>query len=229
MSGNSQNDDLPQPAWKVCAGIIWLCVFGYFFFRIDLPNSSPTANRTDVWLDLPDLLFYSVVRHPETPAGGWAYFPQRLPILFVGCWMLGGVWGLGHLMLRSLGLRPLLRRVEKSVFAFGLGLSGVSLLVLGAGLLAQRVPGVLSGGTLGIGLFVFALIEFAIRRTWDRSASSSAVSAMPAGTGKSSSKRADSEFSLSRLRAVLLRGQIPFGILARGIAGLAMGDRKSVV
>jgi hypothetical protein len=222
MSGNSQNDDLPQPAWKVCAGIIWLCVFGYFFFRIDLPNSSPTVNRTDVWLDLPDLLFYSVVRHPEAPAGGWAYFPQRLPILFVGCWMLGGVWGLGHLMLRSLGLRPLLRRVEKSVFAFGLGLSGVSLLVLGAGLLAQRVPGALSGETLGIGLFVFALIEFAIRRTWDRSASSSAVSAMPAGTGKSSSKRADSEFSLSRLRAVLLRGQIPFGILARGIAGLAM-------
>ncbi len=223
MSGNSQNDDLPQPAWKVCAGIIWLCVFGYFFFRIDLPNSSPTVNRTDVWLDLPDLLFYSVVRHPEAPAGGWAYFPQRLPILFVGCWMLGGVWGLGHLMLRSLGLRPLLRRVEKSVFAFGLGLSGVSLLVLGTGLLAQRVPGALSGETLGIGLFVFALIEFAIRRTWDRSASSSAVSAMPAGTGKSSSKRADSEFSLSRLRAVLLRGQIPFGILARGIAGLAMG------
>ncbi|MDA0808373.1 MAG: hypothetical protein O2945_15905 [Planctomycetota bacterium] len=214
---------MPQPAWKVCAGIIWLCVFGYFFFRIDLPNSSPTVNRTDVWLDLPDLLFYSVVRHPEAPAGGWAYFPQRLPIVFVGCWMLGGVWGLGHLMLRSLGLRPLLRRVEKSVFAFGLGLSGVSLLVLGAGLLAQRVPGALSGETLGIGLFVFALIEFAIRRTWDRSASSSAVSAMPAGTGKSSSKRADSEFSLSRLRAVLLRGQIPFGILARGIAGLAMG------
>ena len=223
MSGNSQNDDLPQPAWKVCAGIIWLCVFGYFFFRIDLPNSSPTVNRTDVWLDLPDLLFYSVVRHPEAPAGGWAYFPQRLPILFVGCWILGGVWGLGHLMLRSLRLRPLLRRLEKTVFAFGLGLSGVSLLVLGAGLLAQRVPGALSGETLGIGLFVFALIEFAIRRTWDRSASSSAASAKSAGPGKSSSTRADSEFSLSRLRAVLLRGQIPFGILARGIASLTMG------
>ena len=223
MSETPHNDDLPQPAWKVCAGIFWLCLFAYFFFRIDLPNSSPTVNRTDVWLDLPDLLFYSVVPHPEAPAGGWAYFPQRLPILLVGSWMLVGVWGLGHLLLRSLGLRPHLRRLERTVFAFGLGLSGVSLLVLAAGLLAQRVPGALSGETLGIGLFVFALIEFALRRTWDRSPGSAAASGTSAGTGKSSSKRGEPEFSLSRLGAVLLRGQIPFGVLTRGLAGLTMG------
>jgi hypothetical protein len=223
MSENLPKDGSPQPAWKVCAGIIWLCVFAYFFFRIDLPNSSPTTNRTDIWIELPDLLIYSVIPHPDAPAGGWAYFPQRLPILFVGFWMLAGVWGLGHILLRILGLRSHLRRVEKSVFAFGLGLSGVSLLVLGTGLLAQRVPGALSGETLGIGLFVFALIEFAIRRTWDRSSSSAAASAASAGTGMSSPKHADSEFSMSRLGAVLLRGQIPFGVLARGLAGLAMG------
>ncbi len=223
MSGNPQNDDLPQPVWKVCAGIVWLCVFGYFFFRIDLPNSSPTVNRTDVWLELPDLLFYSVVRHPDAPAGGWAYFPQRLPILMLGGWMLAGVWGLGHLLLRILRLRMHLRRLEKTVFAFGLGLSSVSLLVLGAGLLAQRVPGALSGETLGIGLFVFALVEFSLRRTWDRSGNLSAVLEKAAATGKSSSTRADAEFSLSRLGAVLLRGQIPFGILTRGLAGLTMG------
>ncbi|MFT4556517.1 MAG: ArnT family glycosyltransferase [Planctomycetales bacterium] len=223
MSENLPKDGSKQPAWKICAGIIWLCVFAYFFFRIDLPNSSPTVNRTDVWIELPDLLIYSVIPHPDAPAGGWAYFPQRLPILFVGLWMMAGVWGLGHILLRILGLRTHLRRVEKTVFAFGLGLSGVSLLVLGTGLLAQRVPGTLSGETLGIGLFVFALIEFAIRRTWDRSSSSAAASATSAGTGKSSPKLADSEFSMSRLGAVLLRGQIPFGILARGLAGLAMG------
>ncbi len=222
MSETPQNEDRPQPAWKVCAGIFWLCVFGYFFFRIDLPNSSPTTNRTDVWLDLPDLLLYSIIPHPEAPAGGWAYFPQRLPILFVGFWMLSGVWGLGHLLLRSLGLRPHLRRLEKTVFAFGLGLSSVSLLVLGAGLLAQRVPDALSGETLGIGLFIFALIEFALRRTWDRSTTSTDDSGTAAANGKSSPKRGDSEFSLSRLGAVLLRGQIPFGVLTRGLAGLTM-------
>lgn len=223
MSENLPHDGSQQPAWKVGAGIIWLCVFAYFFFRIDLPNSSPTTNRTDVWLDLPDLLFYSVIPHPEAPAGGWAYFSQRLPILFVAFWMLAGVWGLGHLLLRSLGLRPHLRRLERTVFAFGLGLSGVSLLVLGAGLLAQRVPDALSGETLGIGLFIFALIEFALRRTWDRSTNSSADSETAVGNGKSLSKRADTEFSINRLGAVLLRGQIPFGILARGLAGLTMG------
>lgn len=222
MSEMPQNEDRSQPAWKVCAGIFWLCVFGYFFFRIDLPNSSPTLNRTDVWLELPDLLFYSVVPRPDAPAGGWAYFPQRLPILFVGCWMLAGVWGLGHLLLRIIRLRPHLRPLEKTVFAYGLGMSGVSLLVLGAGLLAQQLPGALSGETLGIALFVFALIEFALRRTWDRSNNSSTGSEAATTKGKASSKRADSEFTLSRLGTVLLRGQIPFGILTRGIASVTM-------
>ena len=222
MSETSQNEDVPQPVWKVCAATIWLCVFGFVFFQIDLPNSSPTTNRTDVWLELPDLLLYSVIPHPDAPPAGWSNFPQRLPILFVGFWMLAGVWGLGHLLLRTIRLRPHLRPLEKTVFAYGLGMSGVSLLVLGSGLLAQRVPDALSGETLGIALFVFALIEFALRRTWDRSNNSSTDSEAATTKGKTSSKHADSEFTLSRLGAVLLRGQIPFGILARGIASLTM-------
>lgn len=222
MPDAPQHEDSPHPAWKVCAAVIWLCVFGFVFFQIDLPNSSPTTNRTDVWVELPDLFFYSVIPHPDAPAAGWSYFPQRLPIVLVGGWMLAGAWGLGHVLLRILGLRPHLHRLEKTVFAFGLGLSGVSLLVLGVGMLAQRVPGALSGETLGIALFVFALIEFALRRTWDRSTSSSAESGKSSTSGKSSQKRADSDFSLSRLGAVLLRGQIPFGVLTRGIASLTM-------
>jgi hypothetical protein len=222
MAENLQNEDAPQPVGKVCAATIWLCVFGFVFFQIDLPNSSPTTNRTDVWLELPDLLLYSVIPHPDAPAGGWAYFPQRIPILLVGFWMLAGVWGLGHLLLRTIQLRSHLRRLEKTVFAYGLGMSAVSLLVLGAGLLAQRVPEALSGETLGIVLFVFALIEFALRRTWDRSNNSSAASTTTSTQGKASRTRVSSEFTFSRLGAVLLRGQIPFGILARGIASLTM-------
>ena len=222
MSENSQNEDMSQPVWKVCAATIWLCMFGFVFFQIDLPNSSPTINRTDVWIELPDLLFYSVIPHPDSPPAGWSNFPQRIPILFVGFWMLAGVWGLGHLLLRIIRLKPHLRRLERIVFAYGLGMSGVSLLVLGAGLLAQRVPDALSGETLGIALFVFALIEFALRRTWDRSKNSLAASEATATKGKASSKRSASEFTLSRLGAVLMRGQIPFGILTRGIVSLAM-------
>jgi hypothetical protein len=222
MPETLKNEGASQPVWKVCAGIIWLCVFGFVFFQIDLPNSSPTTNRTDVWLELPDLLFYSVIPHPDAPPAGWSYFPQRLPILLVGGWMIAGVWGLGHVLLRVLQLRSLLRRLERTVFAFGLGLSGVSLLVLGVGLLAQRVPDALSGETLGIALFVFALIEFALRRTWDRSDASSAESVKSSAAEDASPKRADSEFSMSHLGAVLLRGQIPFGVLTRGIVSLTM-------
>jgi len=223
MPDAPQNDDSSQPAWKVCAAVIWLCVFGFVFFQIDLPNSgSPSVNRTDIWSILDELLLFTVVSAPDVPPAGWTYFLQRIPILLVGGWMIAGAWGLGHLLLRILRLRSHLRRLEKTVFAFGLGLSGVSLLVLGAGLLAQRVPGALSGETLGIALFVFGLIEFALRQTWDRSVKSSAESGQSSASGKHPPRRAESEFSLSRLGAVLLRGQIPFGILTRGLASLAM-------
>jgi len=222
MSENSQNEDVSQPVWKVCAATIWLCIFGFVFFQIDLPNSSPTTNRTDVWLELPDLLFYSVIPHPDAPPAGWSNFPQRIPILFVGFWMLAGVWGLGHLLLRTIRLKPHLRRLERIVFAYGLGMSGVSLLVLATGLFAQQVPNALSGKVLFFVLFVFALIEFSLRMTWDRSNNSLAAAEGETTKGKVSSKRPESEFSMNRIGTVLLRGQIPFGILARGIASLVM-------
>jgi hypothetical protein len=221
MSEPLPDHDSPQPSWKACAGILWLCAFALIFFRIDLPNSgSPPVNRTDIWLVLDDLLLFAVVSDPNAPSGGWSYFPQRIPILFVAGWMLAGVWGFGNLLLRTLKLRSHLRPLEKSIFAFGLGISGVSLLVLGTGLLAQRVPGALSGETLGLSLFVFALVEFAVRRIPERSARQ--LSEQPASTspGKPLRKRSESEFDWSRLGEVLLRGQIPFGLLARGIVSL---------
>jgi hypothetical protein len=215
------NDESPQPSWKVCAGVIWLCAFAFVFFQIDLPNSTTLlVNRTDVWLELPDLLIYSIIS--DMADGSWGNFPQRLPILFIGCWMLAGIWGLGNILLRTLRLRAQLRRIEKTVFAFGLGISGVSLLVLGTGLLAQRMPRALSGSTLGGAMFLFALIEFALRRTTDRSDRSSAANETPGASGASSTKHSEPEFAWSGLGAVLLRGQIPFGVLARGTASVTI-------
>jgi hypothetical protein len=225
MSETLPNDELPQPSWKVCAGVIWLCAFAFVFFQIDLPNSTTLlVNRTDVWLELPELLLFSVLPNPDpdVATGRWANFPQRLPILFVGCWMLTGIWGLGNILLRTLRLRAHLRRLEKTVFAFGLGISGVSLLVLGTGLLAQRMPGVLSGQTLGGAMFVFALVEFVLRRTTDRSVLASAANDASGAGGASSRNRSEPEFAWSRLGAVLLRGQIPFGVLARGTVSVTI-------
>lgn len=223
MPETLQKEEPPQPTWKVCAGIIWLCVFAYFFFRIDLPNSGPPrVNRTDIWLELPDLLLYTVIPHPDAPPAGWAYFPQRLPILFVGGWMLAGVWGLGNLLLRTLRLRAYLRPLERTVFAYGLGMSGVSLLVLGLGLLAQRVPGALSGGKLWGAMFVFALLEFALRRIPESAGKATDDSQENQPATKSTRGQTASGSSLKRIGEVLLRGQIPFGVLARGLVSLTV-------
>lgn len=215
--------DVPAPMWKVCAAIIWLLVFAFVFFQIDLPNSATyLVNRTDVWLELPDLLLYSVIPHPEAMPGGWSFFPQRLPILFVAGWMLTGVWGLGHLLLRAVGLKNRFRRLEETVFAFGLGISGVSLLVLGAGLLAQRIPEILSGLILGPAMLAFALGEFAMR--WLSGSAGQPADENHRSTGSTTGANRGSEtpFRWSQLGQILLRGQIPFGVLARGTASLVI-------
>ncbi|MDA1165840.1 MAG: glycosyltransferase family 39 protein, partial [Planctomycetota bacterium] len=223
MSGTEQDDEWPQSSWKVCAVILWLSGFAFAFFQIDLPNSgSPPVNRTDIWMELPELLFYSVVPHPDAPAGGWVFFPQRLPIIVVGIWMLAGIWGSGHLLLRAVGLRSRLRRIEITVFAFGLGISGVSLMVLGAGLLAQQVPDALSRGTLGGALIVFALTEAVVRRATSRPHVQADEKGSAGPSESTLRKRPDADFNWSRLGEVLLRGQVPFGVLARAIVSLAI-------
>lgn len=222
MSEIHSESDTPQPRWKVGAAIVWLFIFAFVFFQIDLPNSTTyLINRTDVWLELPDLLLYSVIQHPDALPGGWSYFPQRLPILIIAGWMLTGVWGLGHLLLRTVGLRSHLRPLEQTVFAFGLGYSGVSLMVLGAGLLAQKIPGALSGPIPGLILCASALGEFAARMTSRRSDRQRSESETPAGRG-SARNRTGSGFNWSQLSEILLRGQIPFGVLARAVTGLVI-------
>ena len=222
MSETLQENAPSPPWWKVCAGVIWLCIFAFAFFRIDLPNSSPTVNRTDIWLVLDDLLLFAVVQAPDAPAAGWTYFPQRIPILFIAGWMLAGVWGLGHLLLRALKLRSWFRLLEKSVFAYGLGISGVSLLVLGTGLLARTMPGALSGEALGISLFIFAMAEFAIRWFPGRAAMQTPDGQDSSSADKPSRTGSESGFDWRHLGEVLLRGQIPFGILARGLVSLTI-------
>lgn len=123
-----------------------------------------------MWRVLPFYLL-DLVDPPEQEnaiPSGWSYFPQRLPLMLVAGIILAGAWGLGHLALRVIRTPLGARSIERTVFAFGLGLSGLSLLTLFCGL-AGLLSRVLLGGA--IGLFVVAEIGLRLRERQKKSRS----------------------------------------------------------
>lgn len=139
----------------VRGAIVWLLLFFIIFISFTLPNSNPATSRWDVFTYLPVLLIDLVDPLPveNAPPSGWAYFPQRLPLIGIALTVLAGTWGLGILLTRfiKVPLNPF--TAERTVFAYGVGISTVSLLTLGGGLL-----GILSQGlcylTLTLSVFV---------------------------------------------------------------------------
>jgi 4-amino-4-deoxy-L-arabinose transferase-like glycosyltransferase len=83
--------------------------------------------------------------------------------------ILAGAGGLGHLLLRGLRVPLAARSLERSVLAFGLGLSGLSLLTLGCGLAGRLSrPGL--GGALALFFVAEAVCRFRERGTEPRNA-----------------------------------------------------------
>lgn len=159
MSGPAANDSPSRRDLWGWAAAGWLVGFSILFYRLPLPNN-PEWDRPGLWLEVPWLLLELVlpVSGDEGPPSGWAYFPQRLDLLLVAGIILAGAWGAGHLILRL--VRPPLtaRCAERTVFAFGLGLSALSLLTLGCGL-----AGLLSRPLLGGFIILCALAECMLR------------------------------------------------------------------
>ena len=145
--------------WRVWLAVTWIAAFFAFFFSFTLPNSG--VERFEILKEIPVLLLENV--DPASGAEGtpssWANLRQRLDLILVAGFTLAGAWGLGHLLLRLIGLHReagadgafSLSWSERTVFAFGLGLSGLSLLMLGCGLAGWMSRGVL-GGILGASL-----------------------------------------------------------------------------
>ena len=108
-----------------------------------------------------------------------------------------------------------LTRLEHNVFAVGIGLAGVSLIVLGCGLLAQLVPGMMSAAVLGTSLSLPLLLAVAdvVRATLTRRREQIAE-----GDTKAAKKASPQPSWLD----VLVRGQIPYGVICRSIAVLVM-------
>ncbi len=117
--------------------LLWLLLFFIAFISFTLPNSNPATSRWDVFTYLPYLLMDLVDPLPvdNPPPSGWIYFPQRFPFIGIALVVLAGAWGLGQLITRLIKIPLAPFTAERTVFAYGLGISAVSLLTLGGGLL----------------------------------------------------------------------------------------------
>lgn len=114
--------------------LLWLLVFGAQFFVQPVANDSQLQRR-DLLRETHWLLLDTVAPIGQHPAAssGWFNLPQRFDLLGVAAALLIAAWGLGHLLLRAVGV-PHEPGAERLVFAAGLGLAAWSLLALGLGL-----------------------------------------------------------------------------------------------
>ena len=162
---------------RVVLALVWLVAFTAWFHSFGLPNNPPAA-RWMIWAGLPfdllDLVDPPVVKNAAP--WSWLFLAQRLPFLLIAAVIWSGAWGLGSLFLRGLRLREEFDSIERCFFACCLGLSAVSLLMLGLGLL-----GAMSGWLLGGLLLVAVYVEVNLSRPAPAKESPAALSgAVPA-------------------------------------------------
>ena len=205
---------LPSPAaasrTPVILALIWLAGFCAVFFSLDLPNQNG-VNRLHIWAELPFLLLNMVVQHPDFPESSWAFLPQRFPFLLAASVAWFGAWGLGQLVLRLLRVPLQKPSLERFVLGCGVGLSGLSLIVLGLGLLAQVASGAMSRLLLVSLCLLFGVVELALFLRERQTAS-------PA-EGKAEKKQSKQD---TDEKGVLAGGQISFGQLSRIAAGIGI-------
>ncbi len=136
-----ETDCHPRDQLRRAISIVWPVLFCLWFFSFDLPNNRP-ATRWRIWPAIPfelmDLVDPPVV--PNALPWSWLYLGQRIPFLAVATVIWLGAVCLGRMELRSLRICSALDRTERLFLSGCLGLSTLSLLVLGLGLLGLLSP-----------------------------------------------------------------------------------------
>ncbi|MBW3542731.1 MAG: phospholipid carrier-dependent glycosyltransferase [Planctomycetes bacterium] len=158
MSGAASGRTSVRHGLLLALAIAWVAGFSAWFYSLGLPNNPP-LDRADVWALTPELLLDLAVPGEREDEGSWSNAIERLRwVLPCAGVILGAAWGLGQLVLRALGLRTLMVGVERTVFSFAIGLCGLSLLTLAAGL-----AGWLSRSVLLAAMGALLLVEIALR------------------------------------------------------------------
>jgi hypothetical protein len=124
-------------------GLAWLVGFCLYFYSFELPNNREEWSRPLIWIRLPELLSISALF-----SAPWGNLAQRADLFGIAAVILAGAWGLGHLSLRLVSPSIEGPSAERTFFAFGLGLTAISLLTLLLGLAGLLYRGIF------VGLFV---------------------------------------------------------------------------
>ena len=182
--------------------VAWIVGYALYFYHFNLPNRS-SVSRVDVWLALPDLLWWNFVPPPDSAPSSWANLWQRADLIAVAAAIWLGSWAIGGLLLRALRVPLAARSAERLVCACGLGLSAVSLLTLGCGLAGWMSPWLLGS------LLIAAVIGEGLFCLTNR-----------AGAPPSE----DRPSNLRLLAGFVTRGeQLPFPLIAKSLAVVTMG------
>ncbi|HSG70376.1 MAG TPA: glycosyltransferase family 39 protein [Planctomycetaceae bacterium] len=114
---------------------LWIGLFFVWFFTRPLPNQTEYS-RLELWEEVPLLLTDFLPHKPEPGSvpSGWEFFPQRIELIAWSTLVIAGVWGIGNLMLRLIGLVEQVDPIERRVLSIAAGASIWSTLVLILGL-----------------------------------------------------------------------------------------------
>lgn len=119
---------------QICAAL-WIGLFCAWFFTRPLPNQTEYS-RIDFWTIVPEVLadFLPHEQEPGSVPSGWEFFPQRIELIAWSTLVIAGVWGIGNLLLRFIGLASQFDPIERRVLSVAVGASIWSTLVLILGL-----------------------------------------------------------------------------------------------
>ncbi len=202
--------------WSDWIAVLWIVGYSLFFFHFTLPNSNPPTRRVDVWIELPEILWSNVVTPANFPASSWANLKQRFDLIAVAAAIWLGSWGVGGLCLRVLRISLVTRSAERLVCACGVGLSAVSLLMLGCGLAGWLSPMLLGG------LLIAAVLLEGWRCLGQRRSRSVDESLRDSNSSHGVTRLRRSSWEL--LKGVISRGeQIPYPLVAKSLGIITAG------
>ncbi len=155
------NPSVKKRLLPVLLACLWLVAFYLFFYSQELPNAQKMENgnqptRWVVWHAVDYFLLENIapVREENAPASGWKYLPERAGFLLIALFVYSIAYCLGT------GLFHLVRgkikqvgRLEWHALSLAVGLSGLSLITLGLGLIGLLSRTVFLAVYVGIILF----------------------------------------------------------------------------